>query len=430
MEASEKPQLEFDAPSAAEGHVRALDDRLVIEAMTVTDERAARVVRDRAKAGRNPAETVGKAIEIGARVLDGEETAANVDYVRAEFERHARDLRERLMKQLESGDEAFADRIARSFDGERDGSVQKEIEALVADALTDQRESILKLFKVEDGANPLFDYKQTMVSVFKELRASNERQAEENRKVIADLRRELVELKERTGADERVAEAEEAGTRKGFDFEGRVHDALERIAGVRRDCASHTGGEQAEGGGKKGDTLVELGAADGPSKGRIVFEAKEAKLSKNQAWAQLNEAMERRAASYGVLVVAGEERIPAGREQLHEYEGNKMVVAVDRDDPDCLALELAYRLSSARVLMSRDDGDLAVDASAVRDTAAEATEILKQAQAIRSTLTGIKTSSDKARTSLDSLIESLRTRLERIDKLVGVAAEEQSSDAE
>jgi hypothetical protein len=420
MEASEKRQLDLDTGHAGDGTVRALDDRLVIERMTVADERAARVVRERAKAGRAPVETVGKAIEIGARVLDSEETAANVDYVRAEFERHAGALRERLMKQLETGDDAFAERIAETFDGDRDGSVQKEIESLVDEALTDQREAILRLFKVEDGTNPLFDYKETMVGVFKELRKAQQEDGAENRKVIADLRREIIEMREREQANERVAEAEEAGTRKGRSFEDRVHVAIERIASLRGDCATHTGGEQAEGGGKKGDSLVELRAAEGPAVGRVVFEAKDKKLTKNVAWAELNEGMERRAATFAVLVVAGDERVPAGREQLHEYEGNKMIVAVDREEPDGLALELAYRLAAARVTMARDS-DLGVDASAVRDTATEAVSILKQAQGIRSTLTGIKTSSDKARASLDELVEAVRARLERIESLIDVA---------
>jgi hypothetical protein len=222
-------------------------------------------------------------------------------------------------------------------------------------------------------------------------------------------------------ADERVAAEAERGTAKGFTFEERVHDAIERIASARGDCAAHTGGEGAEGGGKKGDTLVELGAADGPCTGRIVFETKDAeRLSKNKAWAYLSEAMERRAASFGVLVVAGEERIPSGREQLTEYEGNKLIVAVDREDPDSLVLEVAYRLAAARVLMVRDR-ELDVDAVAVRDTTAEAITLLKQAQAIRSILTGIKTSSDKARANLDAMIASLQEKLDRIDSLVAEA---------
>src|SRR4051794_40498388 len=136
MEASERPQLPIDAPpEGAEGVVRALDDRLVIQALTVTDERAARVVRERAEAGQEGARTVADAIEIGARVLDREDAAAEVDYVRAEFERQAADLRERLTRSLQHGDEMLAERIALSFDGGRDGSVQKQVATLVDRAL-------------------------------------------------------------------------------------------------------------------------------------------------------------------------------------------------------------------------------------------------------------------------------------------------------
>jgi hypothetical protein len=167
---------------------------------------------------------------------------------------------------------------------------------------------------------------------------------------------------------------------------------------------------------------VELGAAEGPTAGRIVFEAKDKRLSKNEAWAELNEGMAARAAGFAVLVVAGEERLPAGREQLHEYEGNKLIVAVDRGQPDGLALETAYRLAAARLKLARD-GDLQVDAAAVRDAAAEAISTLKQAQAIRSTLTGIKTSSDKARAGLDAMVEAVRAKLERVESLIAEADE-------
>ena len=142
--------------------------------------------------------------------------------------------------------------------------------------------------------------------------------------------------------------------------------------------------------------LVELGAADGPSNGRVVFEVKDRKLSKNAAWLELNEAMAARAAAFGVLIVAGEELVPAGRESLHEYEGNKLIVAVDREEPESLGLAVAYRLAAARVSMARDR-DLTVDAAEVRAVAEEAVSCLKQAQAIRTALTGIKTSSDRRR---------------------------------
>jgi hypothetical protein len=418
MEASEKPQLPLDGID--QGAVRAIGDRLVIERLELTDERAARVVRERAEAGQPPGVTITKAIEIGARVLDTEETAVNVDYVRAEFERHAGALRERLSKALETGDQQLAERIAETFDGTRDGSVQKEIDAMLSEALEEQRTKIAQLFSAEDGANPLTDFKAAVVRGLKALDERQQTEGEANRKRIEALQRQVIELREREDADERVATEAERGTAKGFTFEERVHEAVERIASSRGDCASHTGTEGAEGGGKKGDTLIELGAGEGPSTGRIVFEAKDKKLSKNAAWNELNGGMTARAASFGVLVVAGEDRIPSGREQLTEYEGNKLIVAVDREEPDSLVLEVAYRLAAARVLMARDR-ELDVDAVAVRDITAEAITLLKQAQAIRSMLTGIKTSSDKARAGLDAMIASLQEKLDRIDALVAEA---------
>ena len=419
MEASEKPQLPLDGGDSgtAGGVVRPLEDRLVIERLTVSDARAARVVRERAEAGQPPANTVRKTIEIGARVLDAEETAVNVDYVRAEFERHAAELRDRLTGALAEGDHHLAERIAASFDGAREGSVQQQIRDMLARALEHQRTALAQQFSAEDGTNPLTDFKSAVVRELRQRDARQQKEYEANRERIDALTRELVELKQRAEADRRVAEAEEAGTRKGLSFEERVHAGIERIAAARGDAASHTGGELAEGGGKKGDTLVELAAGDGPCAGRLLFEAKDKKLSKNQAWSELNQGMAARAASFAVLVVAGEERVPAGREPLHEYEGNKLIVAVDRERPDGLALELAYRLAAARVLLARD-GELELDPVAVRDTAAEAVSLLKQAQAIRSTLTGIKTSSDKARESLDAMVAAVEERLQRIDALV------------
>jgi len=431
MEASERPQLPFgDTP---DGTVRALDGRIVIESLTIDDERAAHLVRERQQIGKSAADTVRKAVEIGARVLDSEETAANVDYVRRELESGLGELDRKLGETLVGGAEHLAEQLANTFGG--DDSVQAQLREIVATGTREQMQALARLLTSDDGSNPLVAVQTRLGKAMLEseerhraeverLRESQTTQARAMQSQVGDLKKELARLLERDDADERVAEAEQAGTRKGFTFEERVHSAIERIASARGDCATHTGGAGAEGGGKKGDTLVELGAADGACTGRIVFEAKDKKLSKNVAWAELNQGMAARAAAFGVLVVAGEERLPSGREQLAEYEGNKLIVPVDRDEPDSLALEVAYRLAAARVAMARDR-ELNVDAVAVRDVAAEALSILGQAQAIRSALTGIKTSSDKARMNLDGMVDSVREKLDRIDALVAEANEAQ-----
>ena len=85
MEASERPQLSLD--QAADGHVRAIDDRIVIESLTIEDSRTAKVVRERAEGGQAPTQTVRDAIEIGARVLEREQAGSSVEVLRADMEK-------------------------------------------------------------------------------------------------------------------------------------------------------------------------------------------------------------------------------------------------------------------------------------------------------------------------------------------------------
>ena len=430
MEASERPQLSLDQP-AGDGTVRVVENRLVIERLTVADAGAARVVREQATEGRPPAETVTKAIEIGTRLIESEGTAANVDYVKRELGEGLDELDRRLGGTLEEGAEALSERIAATFGAERNDSVQAQIKEIVTREARQQREQLFSSLTAEDTSNPLnamqvrigqkiLETEERHRAEVEKLRESHATQSRAMQTQVHELKEHLARLLDKDEHELELAEAEAAGTRKGISFEERVHTAIEAIAGARGDVATHTGGERAEGGGKKGDTLIEIGACAGSSQGRIVFEAKDKRLSKNAAWAELNGAMEARAASFAVLVVAGEENLPSGRQQLHEYEGNKLIVAVDRDQPEGLGLAIAYRLAAARVAMARDR-DLEVDAIAVRDTAAEAISLLKQAQAIRSAMTGIKTSSDKARDNLDSMVEAVQARLERVESLIADA---------
>jgi hypothetical protein len=445
MEASER-QLPIEPPGGS-GSVRVVEDRIVIEALTIADQETARVVRERAEAGEEPQRAVRRAIEIGTRVLDREDTAIEVDYVRREFERLSRSHSETveethreaverieeglrralggeegpgaLGQALDSHSEELSEQIAATFGEDREGAVQAQIKRM----LEERDEEFMRRLSADDERNPLDPIMSSLRTWARERKEDQDTRDEKLEAKVDELLSRAAELAGLDQGREALEEAEEAGTRKGRRFEERVDRGLERVAATRGDASSHTGGELAEGGGKKGDTMIELGAANGPAQGRIVFEAKDKRLSKNDAWRELNEAMEARAASFAVLVVAGEDRVPAGRETLVEYEGNKLIVAVDREEPDGLALEVAYRLAAARVTMGRER-DLTVDPAEVRVAAEEAVSCLKQAQAIRSTLTGIKTSSEKARATLDEMVESVRGRLERIEALIEVAEPE------
>ena len=166
-----------------------------------------------------------------------------------------------------------------------------------------------------------------------------------------------------------------------------------------------------------------MGAALGGALATVVFEAKNKRLSKNDAWSELNACMRERDAAYSVLVVAGEDKVPAGLEELTEYQGNKIIAVLDREEPDPLALRLVYRYVRARVLATRDS-TLQVDAAGVRDAAEEAQAALKRVNRVRKSLTGITSGAEAARTELNGMMDDVEACLIRIDSLVAAAAQD------
>src|SRR4029453_2431369 len=79
--------------------VRTHAGRLWIDGLVVDDASAVPLAADRERHGEDVSRLVLDAIAIGARVLDREQTGANADFVKAEFEKAAREL-----------DAAFVDR--------------------------------------------------------------------------------------------------------------------------------------------------------------------------------------------------------------------------------------------------------------------------------------------------------------------------------
>ena len=381
MEASKKPQLPLEPgePGDPGGAVRAIDDRLVIEHLEVQDAGAARVVREQADKNRSPVETVTRAIEVGARLIESEGTAANVDYVRAELERQLRPLADRLGGVIEEGQDEFAERLADSFDSERTGSVQQQIREMLITAMDHQRTQLAKQFSAQDGANPLSDFKEAVVRTVKSSQEQQLHEHAQDRERIEALTTEVTALRERLGAKEEIEAEQLRGTAKGRDFEERVHEVIDEIASVRDDVAHHVGDLPGETRGKKGDTVVEIGAGAGPCLAKIAFDPKDSRLPRPKAWEVLNGSLDDRGADYAVLVVATDDNVPAGTQSLVEYEGNKLIVAVDRDRPERIVLETAYGLARARALAARKE-DLALDAPAMKEAIDETRRALESAE--------------------------------------------------
>jgi hypothetical protein len=422
-----------------QAHVRTIGDRLVVDGLVIEDECAVRLVREREEAGADPVRTVADAIEIGARVLDREQAGANAEFVKGELDKATRDvelvLAERTREVTEhigrKVDEAFGAEsghvtktIEKHFSDDSAGAVQNRVREVVAEALTHVQQSLVQQFSSADARNPLAEFK---AGVVRELQSSGQNQARTLQEVdrrLAAMQQQLGEMRvERQKLEELEAERER-GTAKGRTFEEQVVEAVDRIASLQGDDCDAVGDTRGAT-GRVGDVVVALDACNGPARGTIVFEVKTGKLSKNDALRELDRAKEDRTADFAVLVVPSEAKVPARMRQLHEYNGDKLIVSFDPEAEGMIALEVAYKLARARVLMSRSDSD-GVDAKGVRDSVERALNAMERVRAVKNTLTGAQTQIGKAKDVLDEMAEQVREHLRNVDQLVLAGSPEEA----
>jgi hypothetical protein len=417
-------------------YVRVVDGTLVVERLVVEDEHVARLVAERADAGEDPARLIRDAIGIGARVLDREHASSQADFVRTEFERVARELdaefvdrARRVAERLDAKvDEAFGAEhghvtkvLARHFGDESSDAVQHKVRVAVAEIAVKMREDLQRQFSSDSDSNPLATFQRMAVGAMRE---GAQRQAEQLRAMddkLSGLREEVVRLQgERAKLDELEAERER-GTAKGRTFEEAVFEALEGMAMMRGDTCDAVGDAPGVA-GKKGDVLVAVDACGGPARGRIVFEAKDKKhLSRNEALAYLDASRAGRDADYAVLVVPPD-RLPAKTWPLREVNGDKLFVTYDPED-EPLALEVAYGLARARVLMRRGEA-AGLDTDALRAEVERTQQAMEDVRRVKSQLTGATTAIEQARGILDAMAAGVREHLSQIDAILGAAEDE------
>ena len=241
---------------------------------------------------------------------------------------------------------------------------------------------------------------------------------------MAALQQALGEMRVERDKLAEIEAERDRGTAKGRTFEELVAEAIDAIAVLQGDDCEAVGDTRGAS-GRTGDVVVGLDACSGPARGRIVFEVKTGKLSRNDALRELDKALQERSADFAVLVVPSEEKVPARMRQLREYNGDKLIVTYDPEAEGTVALELAYSLARARVLMSRSEAE-GVDANAVRDSIERALNAMETVRAIKSQLTGAKTSIDRSRDLIDTMADQVREHLKNIDQLMLEAGAEET----
>ena len=422
-----KPVSALPLPLA---RVQVSNRRLAIDFLTVDDETAVRLAGERD----DPVRFVVEAIEIGARVLDREQTGANAEFVRAEFEKTARELdaafveRARQVAQRldEKVDEVFGPEhghvtkaLARHFGDESSTAVQHRVRAVLGEVSATMREDLRKQLSADTDSNPLAVFQRTHLAATRQIAGEQSEQLRAMSSRLEAMRVEIAELRAEREKLSEIAAVQDKGTAKGRTYEDSVAEALQAIAAARGDDCDAVGDVRGEG-GRKGDVVVAIDACTGPARGKIVFEAKSSKLSKNEALAELDGALETRAADYAVLVVSSEGKLPARTHPLREFNGDKLFVTFDPDDGSTLALEVAYGLARARVLMARAAGS-GIDTAALHAEVERAQGAMEDVRRIKSQLTNATTGIEEARRIVDAMAANVRGHLATIEVLLAEA---------
>jgi hypothetical protein len=422
--------------------ITVLANRVLVDGLAIDDPTAVDLVRSRADAGDDLAQVVGGAIEIGARVLHREQTGANVEFVKAEFEKSARELdaefverARRVSERLDQKvDEVFGPEhghvtraLERHFGDESSVAVQNRVKAMLSEAGAQIREDLRRQFAADSEDNPLAVYQRASLAVVKQTSEQHNTRLQEMNETIQGLRLELERLRADKEKAEAVAQEAERGTAKGRSFEEAVYAALDEVA-VRQGDDCDAVGDVKGGTGRTGDVVVAVEGCTGPARGRIVFEAKASRLSKPKAVEELDRARVERNADFAVLVVPDEERIPAKMHQLREYGGDKLVVCFDPEESSTLALEVAYSLARARVLMARGEAD-GIDPSAIREAIERATGAMGDVLRVKQQLTGAQTSIKKGGDILEAMATAVRAQLTQVELLLAVAEEDRPEAA-
>jgi len=401
--------------------VRLIGDSVRIDGLVVHDEVAVRLVAE----SENPVAVVADAIEIGARILDREQTGANAEFVKAEFEKAASELNTQFVERARTVAEGMNTVITRHFGDDSSEAVQHKVRQIVRDVSTEMQKELRSELLSEDESNPLAKFHRIQLALSQQQAKAQADQMQGLTDKLEEYRLELERLRAQNEKLEEIAAVEEKGTAKGRTYEEEVAEAIELIAVAQGDDAEAVG-DVKEATRKTGDIVVAIDGCSGPARGRIVFEAKNAKLSRPEALRELDRARDERNADFAVLVVAGEGKVPARMLPLREYNGDKMVVTFDPEDGP-LGLQVAYALARARVLLRSADGD-GIDAQAVRSTAERALQSLGDVQRIKQQLTASKTAVDKAAEIVDAMAGAVRANLAEIEALVASGGAPADSD--
>lgn len=414
---------------AGEPVLSVLGDRVTIHLLELTDPGLAGFVT-RVPEAERPA-LAANAVRIGLQALANAGNGANVDVVRAEFDRmiehmtatHARaaealeaslranfaDGEGRLPRTLESflGDSGRLQRLtAALFDPNRRDSAVGQLNEVLGRYFDGDGSRLAQLLDPTREASPLYQFRNEVSGEFRSL---GER--------IASL-----EAANRVRAGERSR-----GTAKGIEFEDLVADRLAELARGVGDFLERTGTDAGDAlRSKKGDFVLTIDPTRTHGRDlRVVIEAKDRSLSRRLLAEELTAARANRGAAIA-LAVFTPAHAPAGVVPF-ALVGSDVYAVYDPEADDGVGLEAAFRVARVMALLTMRDTTGQIDLAAVGEALQDVQFAVENVRKMKSRLTSIGTAAQEVGGLLDDLRERVLASVRDIDDLLRAAADPASA---
>jgi hypothetical protein len=407
------PARPRDLHASEQPRVRVDRDGLLIEHLALADAGMAAIVAERPEAERPS--FVERALRIGLLALQSAGTTLNVDLVRAEFDK--------LARQGELANERAAqalDQALRANFGDGDGKLPRTLDKYLGERghlqtlvgeLFDEKKRDSAIGRIGTMLERYFDGDASKLGqLLDPTRASSP---------LHQFRGEITEQFERLS--ERIIALEAAGqargaeraksAAKGADFEDLLEALLADITRGAGDLLDRTGGETGDVmRSKKGDFVLTVN--DGLARGadlRVVVEAKDRAISGREMREELREAKANRSACVA-LVVFTPKHAPSGIAPFDVRAGDVYCV-VDPEAPDPASLEAAVRLARLLALATLREIEAEVDAEALAAALTEIRQQLEVVKGIKATLTSIGRNAGEVSAALDRLRDAILSRV-------------------
>jgi hypothetical protein len=238
---------------------------------------------------------------------------------------------------------------------------------------------------------------------------------------------QLITLLGKSAGEKATKDAYNLSREKGIDFEDLLDQLIQPEAEVHGDDAQFTGDTPSPSGDKTGDEVVTLNlSATNNEEIRIVWEAKtdksfkdtKGRLKRDKVANELDSAMENREALCGIFVSDARGIDLTKQPVWQEFDGNKLIIVIDDEDPDQRLIRMAYLWSRWIVLRSQEQEEGQLDYVAIERVLAALQREFDGLSNLRRLHTPIKTNVLAAEKWVDSFEESLDELMDELRELM------------